>query len=143
VARGTLLCMTEKQTPSSTDAPRVSTASQYLPDGSLIELLYDPVRRATKLGRWQDGALSIHNEIVVGSECLVPFSPHNNLIRNNVVLLPSEPAEYGAKDDLLAAIRCYLHRYLDVGKAFEDVAAHYVLYSWLYDAFNEAPYLRF
>ena len=87
--------------------------------------------------------MSVHEELVVESERLVPFSPHNNIIRNNVVLLPSGPAEYGTKDDLVEEIRRYLHRYLDVSPAFEDVAAYYVLFSWLYDAFNEAPYIRF
>jgi len=30
----------------------------------------------------------------------------------------------------------------DVSPAFEKVATHYVLLSWVYDAFNELPYLR-
>lgn len=125
------------------DASRVPTASQCLPDGSLIELLYDPVRRATALARWRDGEVSIHAELMVESERLVPFSPYNNIIKHNVVLLPSEPAEYGTKDDLVEEIRRFLHRYLDVSPAFEDVATYYVLFSWLYDAFNEVPYIRF
>ena len=125
------------------DAPRVPTASQCLPDGSLIELLYDPVRRATALAWWQDGEVSIHAELTAGGEHLVPFSPNNNIIKHNVVLLPSEPVEYGTKDDLVEEIRRFLHRYLDVSPAFEDVAAYYILFSWLYDAFNEVPYIRF
>ena len=28
------------------------------------------------------------------------------------------------------------------GESFENVATHYVLLTWLYDAFNELPYLR-
>jgi len=139
-----LLHMSEPHSESSTqDTPRIPTTSQCLPDGSLIELLYDPIRRETALARWQDGKASIHTELTVGRERLIPFSPHNNIIKHNVVLLPSEPAEYGTKDDLVEAIRRYLHRYLDVSPAFEDVAANYILFSWVYDAFNEVPYIRF
>ena len=72
----------------------------------------------------------------------MPFSPKNNLIRNDVVLLPSEPLDYGTEAQLLLDIRAFIHRYADLTPAFENVAIHYVLLSWLYDAFNELPYLR-
>ena len=73
---------------------------------------------------------------------LVPFSPENNLIKNEVVLLPSEPQIYGSEEKLLADIRSYIHRYVDLSPSFEKLATYYVLLSWLYDAFNELPYLR-
>ena len=79
----------------------------------------------------------------MSGERLVPFSPKNNVIRNEVVLLPSEPIEYGAVADLLAEIRAYLHRYVDLSPDFENIAAHYALFTWVYDAFNEVPYIRF
>ena len=73
---------------------------------------------------------------------LVPFSPSNNLIKNEVVLLPSEPRIYGSEAQLITEIRDFIRRYVVFGKSFENVATHYVLLSWLYDAFNELPYLR-
>ena len=73
---------------------------------------------------------------------LVPFSANNNLIKNEVVLLPSEPRIYGSEAQLVADIRAFIHRYVDFGESFENVATHYVLLTWLYDAFNELPYLR-
>ena len=129
--------------PEPSPPRRTPTTSQCLPDGTLVEILYDSVRRATALCVWRDGRASVESEVLLGQERLVPFSPDNNIIKNNVVLLPSEPAEYGTKDDLIEEIRQFLHRYLDVSPAFEDVAAYYVLFSWLYDAFNEVPYIRF
>jgi len=36
---------------------------------------------------------------------LVPYSPDNNLIRNEVVLLPSAPADYGSEQALVGALR--------------------------------------
>ena len=48
----------------------------------------------------------------------------------------------GARRQLVAEIREFIHRYVDFGESFENVATHYVLLTWLYDAFNELPYLR-
>lgn len=74
---------------------------------------------------------------------LVPYSPTNNLVQNEVVLFPSVPEEYDSDEALLAAIEAFLHRYVDLTPLFEKVAAYYVLFSWVYDAFQELPYLRF
>lgn len=109
----------------------------------MIELLYDPVRRVTAFAVCRDGRWSIEADVMFGQERLVPFSSDNNIIKNRVVLLPSTPSEYGTKDDLIGEISAFLHRYLDVSPSFEDVAVYYVLFTWLYDAFNEVPYIRF
>ena len=122
---------------------RTPAVSRVLADGTLIELLYIASKAKTAFAVWRDGGWTIENEVVIGGERLVPFSPRNNIIRNEVVLLPSQPKEYGSKAELLAQIRTYLHRYLDVTAAFEQIAAHYVLFTWVYDAFNEVPYIRF
>jgi hypothetical protein len=72
----------------------------------------------------------------------VPFSPGNNLIRTGALMLPSAPEEYGSEQDLIRDIQAYVHRYVDLSPAFERLASYYVLLSWVYDAFNEVPYLR-
>jgi hypothetical protein len=136
--------MTEKATPKHhAKMDRTPTASRELADGTLVELLYDPVRHATALAVWRDGQWTIEAEVQSVGERLVPFSPENNIIKNGVVLLPSEPTECGTKDDLISEICAFLHRYLDVSPAFEMVAAYYILFTWVYDAFNEVPYIRF
>jgi hypothetical protein len=38
-------------------------------------------------------------------------------------------------------VQDFIRRYVDLSPAFEKVATHYVLLSWVYDAFNELPYL--
>ncbi|MDO1560134.1 hypothetical protein Q0812_11920 [Brevundimonas sp. 2R-24] len=128
---------------SPTDA--VPTISRRLADGRLVELVYDPDRQATALAIHDpDGATHLVPEVsVAGGERLIPYAATNNLIATGCVLLPSEPVDYGDKAQLLADIRTYLRRYVDLSPAFEGVAAHYALFSWVYEAFSEAPYLRF
>jgi len=44
--------------------------------------------------------------------------------------------------DISLDVSPQLHQSVDLSPAFEKVATHYVLLSWVYDAFNELPYLR-
>lgn len=111
---------------------------------TIVELVYDRVARKTALVVFRDGKFSIEQEVELGDGVwLVPYAATNNLIQHACVLLPSEPVEYGTKEALLSDIAAYLHRYVDLSPLFERIAAHYILLSWVYDAFNELPYLRF
>ena len=121
----------------------IPTVSHIDPDGTLIEILYRLDEAKTLFAVFQNGIARTEVEFVTSAgEHLVPFSPRNNVIRHRVALLRSEIAEYGSKEELLAEIMRFLHRYPDVSAAFELIAAHYVLFTWVYDAFQEIPYLR-
>jgi hypothetical protein len=63
-------------------------------------------------------------------------------LKHGVVLFPSRPEEFGTDADLVGEIRSFLHRYVDLNPVFEQIAAYYVLCAWVYDRFNELPYLR-
>jgi hypothetical protein len=58
------------------------------------------------------------------------------------VLLPSGAEEYGTEDALLKEIREFIHRYVDLSPLFEEATAAYVILSWIFDSFEELPYLR-
>lgn len=119
------------------------TASAILDDGTLVELVYQPREVRTALALYSAGRWTLQSHVDAGSGIrLVPFSPKNNLIKNEAVLLPSEPRLYGSENDLVASIAGFIRRYADLTPSFEKVATHYVILSWLYDAFNELPYLR-
>jgi hypothetical protein len=121
----------------------VPAVSRCSPDGTLVELLYRSEKRRTAFAIWRDARWTILHRVETGyGESLVPFLPENNLIKNEVVLLPSEPQIYGNEETLLSDIRGFIHRYVDLSPTFEKVATYYVILSWLYDAFNELPYLR-
>ena len=119
------------------------TASAVLDDGTIVEMVFRPDLRRTLFAIYSAGRWTLQDLVDLGPDAkLVPFSANNNLIKNEVVLLPSEPRIYGSEAQLVADIRAFIHRYVDFGESFENVATHYVLLTWLYDAFNELPYLR-
>lgn len=130
----------DKKQESKRPTPTVSARE----GGEIVELIYDPERRKMGFAVWRDGNWTIDESLArADGSTLVPYSPENNLIRHEVVVLPSAPEEYGGQAELLGEIEAYLHRYLDLEPSFERVTSHYVLLSWLYEAFNELPYLRF
>ena len=121
----------------------VATASARLDSGGILEMAYRPEERRT-LFISSDGDVWQELEYLdrPPGERLVPYRPENNLLAHGVVLLPSGPEEYGTETDLLREIRAFIHRYVDLTATFEEIAAYYVLFAWVHDAFNELPYLR-
>jgi len=134
----------QKPQANSPAQPRIiPTVSSALPDGTLIELAYDAHARRTSFVVWKDGSWGLAKRYSLDTnEILIPYSATNNLIRNEVVLLPSAPEEYGSEAELIRDIQSFIHRYVDVSPRFERIASYYVLFSWIYDGFNELPYLR-
>jgi hypothetical protein len=113
-------------------------------DDHLLEMVFQKTTATTFFAVAKDGIWRLEKEFVTrNGERLIPYTARNNLIANDVILLPSQPEEYGSEERLLAEIQAYLHRYIDVSPLFEKIASYYVLLSWLYDTFNELPYIRF
>lgn len=135
--------MEEKEDKEEGRKRQLPIVSLVTRSGDLVELLHDQEQGKTELlvgcgDRWE--RLPFLDDDT--GERLVPYSACNNLLRHGVILFPSEPAEYGTEKLLLWEIQEYIHRYVEVSDRFERIASAYVLLSWVYDAFNEVPYLR-
>jgi hypothetical protein len=121
----------------------IPTVSAVLPKGGLLEMVFDPARNQTAFVIWQDSQFRVEPRFSVSpSKLLIPYSSDNNLLKNVVVLFPSQPEEYFSEAQLLEEVQSFIHRYVDVSSSFEQIASYYVLFSWVYDGFNELPYLR-
>src|SRR5262249_24912622 len=121
----------------------VPMASAILSDGTIVEMIFRPDQNRTFFAIYTAGRWTVQDRIEQASgTTFVPVSASNNLIKNEVVLLPSEPQIYGGEAKLVAAVHKFIHRYVDLSPTFQRVATYYVLLTWLYDAFNELPYLR-
>ncbi len=134
---------TERNT-NSPEAKSSATAiaSAVTDDGSLVEIVCAPADQRTAFCIFKDGACRYEQTVTVAGRRCVPFSATNNLLRHEVVMLPSEAWEYGGEGQLVGDIMAFIHRYVDLSPLFETIAAYYVLLTWVYDAFNELPYLR-
>ena len=134
----------ESAPPEASRNRRVPTTGVVLGDGTLLELVYDEPSNTTRLVcADRGGSCSLADSAPhPDGRRYVPYSPNNNLIRHRAVLLPSAPAEYDTVEALYEEVVAYLHRYIDLSPDFEDVAACYVLLTWVHDGFNELPYLR-
>jgi hypothetical protein len=117
--------------------------SAVLDDGSIIETLVSRRDRIVTLIRFHGDTIETGQTLDVPQLGLIrPYSPDNSLLAHGVVQFPSAPAEYGSEIELASCVRQFIHRYADLSDAFEEAAAYYVLLTWVFDAFNELPYLR-
>ena len=112
-------------------------------DGALAELVCHSGARKTAFAVFRNGVVSETQSISLpdGGE-LHPIPASNNLIKHRALLLAEKAEPFGTVKELAADIGQYLYRYVDLSSDFERIAACYVLLTWVYDAFNELPYLR-
>ena len=132
-----------RMTPEPTQQKRRTVVSAVLADGSIVETLASRRERTVSLihitgDSTETGAMLDLPEL--GS--VRPYSPDNSLLAHGVVQFPSGCQAYGSETELVASIRGFIHRYADFTEAFEEAATYYALLTWVYDAFNELPYLR-
>jgi len=117
-------------------------ASEVLDDGTIIEMLLDPIKKETSLAICKEGNISFEKLFNDNGTKLKPYSADNNLIRTKTILFPSQPEEYDSQAELIHEIQEFIHKYLSVSEFFEQIASYYVLFTWIHDNFNELPYLR-
>ena len=73
----------------------VPAASAILDEGTIVEMVYRPDLRRTLFAICSAGRWTLQDAVDIGDDTkFVPFSGNNNLIKNDVVLLPSEPADF-------------------------------------------------
>lgn len=113
-----------------------------LPVGALAEMVYRPEKAETLFCVMREGETSYEPELTLPTSKVMPLRPSNALVQNEIVLFPSEAVEYGSEERLISEIRNFIHKHVDVSTLFEQIATYYVLFSWIYDDFDELPYLR-
>lgn len=117
-------------------------SSEKLNDGTLVEMIYDQKIAKTSFAICKNDQIEIKNRIESNNQYFKPHSANKDLLKNRVVLFPSRPVQYESQEKLIRDIQCFIHKYLSVSNFFEKIASYYILFSWIYDDFNELPYLR-
>ena len=114
--------------------------STILQNGQIIELVYSEENRETKFAVYDGDNVDYVGRIEALN--LSPYPAMNHLISKKVVRFPSKAEEYDSDKELIQAIQEFIHKYLDISPFFERIATYYALFTWIYDRFNELPYLR-
>ncbi len=126
-----------------TDKQFVPTVSTVTANGELLELIYEPHNERVRFAFWDGHKASLIDSFAQDEQTrLVPLQGAEALVKHDVLRFASEPMEYGETEDLVDAIRSYLYRYVDLPDEFTRLSARYVLLTWVYERFNELPYLR-
>lgn len=134
--------MATKPAPQKTHTPVIPKTSFVLPSGMMGEMIYDPVKHTTGWGTYRGGSYDQPPQVRAGRARYEPYSPHNPLLVHRVVRFPTTNAHHGSTQKLLQTIRTFIHQYMELPPVAEHLAVYYVLLSWIYDSFNEVPYLR-
>jgi len=123
----------------------ISGSLFVLPEIKFIaELVYNPMEHKTKLAfRYGNrsgyaGGIKYFKKDIL----MVVYNRDHYLIKNRIVSFPSETIQYESKELLVQEIREFIAKYVDVSRNFLNIASYYVLFSWIFDCFNEVPYLR-
>lgn len=123
------------------ETPIVSTVQA---DGTLVELLFDADASITSLLCAKEEVVATVQRMPLSSGVsLVPLRATHSLLKHQVVLLPSRLEEYASPQMLKHEIQIYIRRYVDLSETGYLLSSYYVLLTWIYDAFETVPYLRF
>ncbi len=125
---------------------------EYSAGGAVGGLVWEQVITWDALGggvclyavRQPGGKIEYQKTVDVGNVTCLPYPATLGVIRNQrIVLFPEKAEEYGSEKQLVREIQSFLHDWFDFGDPFyEKLAAYYILFSWLYDCFENLPYLR-
>jgi len=118
--------------------------TSLLTEDFLYEMVYDRITNTTSFsGGSRDGEVKFLLDAVEWNDKKYqPLPPDYNLVEKGVILFPSLPMPYENEEEILKEIQTFIHKYLDISEVFEQIATYYVLFTWMYDRFNEVPYLR-
>lgn len=118
--------------------------STIFTEDALYEMIYDRVLNKTsyiKIDRRGQMEFFLE-EVEINGRKYQPYPSTYNLVDKGVILFPSLTAPYKDEEEILTEVRAFIHKYLDITEIYEQIATYYVLFTWMYDKFNEVPYLR-
>jgi hypothetical protein len=91
----------------------------------------------------QEGEISYVTEYIQDGVLYYPVPKDRSIIRSGLLSFPETPIAYGRSQLLHGEISSFIARYVSLSSEFRVTLASYIMLSWVYDAFNELPYLRF
>lgn len=129
---------------SMSQEKKIIATSLVTTSGHPIEMVYDEEAKVTKYVELEGDEIKEHFEGYDdgGQASYSPIKPTSNILKNHLIVFPSRADEYESEESLVSEVREFIHEWVDLTPEFESISAHYVLFTWVYDNFNELPYLR-
>lgn len=129
----------------------IYTAGKVCSDKRIVELVINPTNKEIEYLIYNPDTkkLSREKQIQDGSNLYLPPVGSNKICTlafgecSGAVLLPTETMDYINEEKLLQEIRDFIHQYVELDESYEGIATHYVMFTWVFDVFDEIPYLRF
>lgn len=114
-------------------------------DGFIAEIIHAPNEVASVRYLIYDtntGETSVADSVNVGNVTYKP--PQTRLVDNGTLLLATGVEEYGESTmDLMREVRSCIDDFVYIANIpYRNLAAYYVMLSWIYDRFDVVPYLR-
>jgi len=141
----------EKREKAEAEEKPAAGRCEYSAGGSCSGVVWEQCIRWSEDGRGNtafavrlpNGEIRYQQSVDVGGTTYIPYPPDLGLLRaRRVILFPEVAEEYGSEQQLNKEIRSFIHDYLDVDPFYEKLASYYVMFTWLYDLFENLPYLR-
>jgi len=112
-------------------------------NGWLVEYLYNPDTDETSFAyRDPQGKIGKAETLEIEGVKYAP-RPADELVRNGVVIFPSDIGKPKDNLELVAIIEAFIHRhYLLENRRLGRLMAYWVMMTWIYDGMEALPYLR-
>lgn len=110
----------------------------------LLEYCYDPEKKKSRWAyRSPNGTVDMADEIEIDGIVYRPASPTDRMVTDGVVLFPSELGPRKNIKEIVSIITAILKRnYLFHDPKIPQLAAYYIMLTWMYDNFSKLCYLR-
>ncbi|MEK7601403.1 MAG: hypothetical protein AAB480_02630 [Patescibacteria group bacterium] len=146
---------TKTETSTAPDVPKRYIVWRTFPDGTLADMVYSQSTDIAEFVVASEGKFTTQSELWVGTDGNLTFQEKGAVlrllpswmlkdhVRKNFIHIASRPEAYGSTAELHRDIRALIQKYVVLEDVrFYDVAAGYVLMTWVFDRFNTVPYLR-
>lgn len=117
-------------------------ATSLINRNEIVEMVFDKSTEKTSFLVWNGTDITEVSEYERNGILYKPYPATKNIIRNGTVTFASGASDYTDTAELVHDVQTFIRKYLTVSEEFEPIAVHYTLLSWVYDDFNELPYLR-
>ncbi len=108
----------------------------------LAEQIYKEDEFMFAVANYDSNKIEFKEEIELEKHICIPVEAEL-LAKKNVVTFPSNVLDYGKPEDLFKEVRAFIYKYWDAKNPSDyDLSTYYVLHSYLYDKFDEVPYLQ-